>query len=292
MLLFSFSDKNYFSRLLFLVASSMLLSLVLSFIALWGSLLFLEQGVNSRTSTILMQWASQLGTMLLPILLLQYYDKKNTYLPLSPQFFSVQKFCFWLGFFIVSMPLMSAITDWNMHLSLPNSLSSLETLFRDLEDKANELTQLFLSDTSYFALIGNLALMAVLPAFAEEFFFRGGLQTLFSKWFKSAHLAIWVTAFIFSFIHFQFFGFVSRLALGLLLGYAFYFSRSLWTPILLHFINNGIIVIWYFLFNRQFVLISPTATEQTPSFFLLIASIVLSLLMVFYLYKSEKRSSE
>ena len=83
-------------------------------------------------------------------------------------------------------------------------------------------------------------MIAILPAIGEEFLFRGVLQKLFCRLFKSDHLAIWLTAFIFSFFHFQFFGFVPRLILGLIFGYLFYWSGTLWLPVVAHFINNAV----------------------------------------------------
>ena len=54
----------------------------------------------------------------------------------------------------------------------------------------------------------------------------------------NAHVAIWVTAIIFSAVHMQFFGFVPRMILGALFGYLAYWSGSLWLPIIAHAFNN------------------------------------------------------
>jgi len=53
------------------------------------------------------------------------------------------------------------------------------------------------------------------------------------------HTSILITAFLFSTIHFHFQGVIPRFVLGVLLGYLFYWSQSLWLPILAHFINNA-----------------------------------------------------
>jgi membrane protease YdiL (CAAX protease family) len=92
-------------------------------------------------------------------------------------------------------------------------------------------------------MIINLFIIAILPAVGEEFFFRGVLQKILIKLFKSGHVAIWVTAFIFSAMHFQFFGFVPRFILGLIFGYLFFWSGTLWLPVISHFINNAVPVI-------------------------------------------------
>jgi membrane protease YdiL (CAAX protease family) len=86
----------------------------------------------------------------------------------------------------------------------------------------------------------NLIMIAVLPALGEEFIFRGVFQKIFCRLFGSGHIAIWITAFIFSFVHLQFFGFLPRFILGLLFGYLFYWSRTLWLPVIAHFVNNAV----------------------------------------------------
>jgi membrane protease YdiL (CAAX protease family) len=56
---------------------------------------------------------------------------------------------------------------------------------------------------------------------------------------------VWVTAFIFSFIHFQFYGFLPRAILGVALGYFYVYGKSLWIPIWAHFLNNATSVLAY-----------------------------------------------
>ncbi|MDP4687503.1 MAG: CPBP family intramembrane metalloprotease [Salibacteraceae bacterium] len=92
-------------------------------------------------------------------------------------------------------------------------------------------------------LIINLLVIAVFPAISEELFFRGFLQNTLLKMGRNHHVAIWVTAFIFSAIHMQFLGFFPRLILGAVLGYSAMYSRSLIVPIIGHFVNNGLAVV-------------------------------------------------
>ena len=61
----------------------------------------------------------------------------------------------------------------------------------------------------------NLLMIAVLPAIGEELIFRGVFQKIFYDFFKSGHPAVWITAIIFSTLHFQFFGLIPRFILGL-----------------------------------------------------------------------------
>ena len=98
-------------------------------------------------------------------------------------------------------------------------------------------------------LIFNIILIAIIPALGEELFFRGALQGVMKAW-KGAKLAIWITAIIFSAIHLQFYGFVPRMLLGAFFGYLLFWSENIWLPIIAHFVNNVLAVIfYYFKFN-------------------------------------------
>ena len=91
----------------------------------------------------------------------------------------------------------------------------------------------------------------------EELTFRGVLQQGLTRRMKSPHVAIILSAAIFSFIHFQFYGFLPRMFLGILLGYMFYITGSLWTSITMHFVNNGTAVVLYYLNNKGIIDIDP-----------------------------------
>ena len=63
----------------------------------------------------------------------------------------------------------------------------------------------------------------------------------------NAQLSVWVTAFIFSFIHFQFYGFIPRLLLGALLGYALLWSGNIRYSMIMHATNNALSVLLFYL---------------------------------------------
>lgn len=84
-----------------------------------------------------------------------------------------------------------------------------------------------------------LLINALIPAVAEELFFRGGVQQLIMEWTKKHHSAIFLSAAFFSFLHFDPTGFIWRFVLGLFLGYMFYWSGSLRLSVLAHFAFNA-----------------------------------------------------
>jgi membrane protease YdiL (CAAX protease family) len=87
-------------------------------------------------------------------------------------------------------------------------------------------------------LVG-LVIMALLPAVFEEMFFRGMMQNLLVRWLKMPIVAILITSFIFSLIHSSIYLFLTRMALGFVLGYMYYTTKNIWVNIIAHFLNNA-----------------------------------------------------
>jgi membrane protease YdiL (CAAX protease family) len=149
---------------------------------------------------------------------------------------------------IIALPAINLLAEINSHLQLPEFLSSVEVWMRNSENQAEEITKKFLLMDKPFDLFVNLILIAVIPAFGEELLFRGVIQRIFSDMAKNVHWGIIITAFLFAALHMQFFGFLPRMAMGVLFGYLLIWTQNLWVPILAHLLNNGMAVcITYFI---------------------------------------------
>ncbi len=133
---------------------------------------------------------------------------------------------------LIAFPLVQFIFSINKQLPIPQWAIEQENLIN------NTIQQLLLVNAPS-ELFFNLFTIAVLPAIGEELLFRGIVQQNIEKGAKNPHIAIWLTALIFSFIHFQFQGFFPRLFLGVGLGYLFVWTRNLWIPIIAHLAYNG-----------------------------------------------------
>jgi len=181
---------------------------------------------------------------------------------------------------MASGAIISVVYEWNQTLHLPKSSAELEETMRRFEDQAKIQTEVFLRTTVFAGFIVNLIIVGLLAAVGEEIFFRGVLQNLFFKWSRNPHVAIWVAAFVFSFIHFQFFGFFPRLLMGALMGYLYYYSGSLWSAILAHFINNTATVVAYYLMNKG--IIETNIAETSSLWAALIAAPFLFLLLRYF----------
>ena len=158
-----------------------------------------------------------------------------------------------IGIMLTALPLINLLVSWNEQIRLPESLSGLEQLMQQMEAQADQLLQNFLTyqNGAWWVLLLNLLVLAVLPAIGEELTFRGVLQQLLvsrkSKVESREHVAVWVTAFIFSFIHFQFYGFIPRLLLGALLGYVLLWSGNIRYSMIMHGTNNALSVLLFYL---------------------------------------------
>jgi len=150
------------------------------------------------------------------------------------------------AFIFVILPFTNLLSYFNSNLGLPAFLSGVENFFRDKESQMTEIMEGFLKPGAIGGLAFNLLVIAVIPAIGEELMFRGVVQKLLAKWFGHPHWAILLTAFLFSAMHLQFLSFLPRFFLGIVLGYLFYWSGSVWLVILVHFINNALAVVFYF----------------------------------------------
>ncbi|WP_231426644.1 CPBP family intramembrane glutamic endopeptidase [Pedobacter sp. Leaf250] len=140
---------------------------------------------------------------------------------------------------VVSMPFMEWTVMFNQKMVLPDFLKGIEQWMKEKEDAAMKITYAMIKVRSNLDFVVNLIMIAVLPAIGEELMFRGGVQRSITKAFNSPHLAIWITAIIFSAIHVQFYGFVPRMLLGAGFGYLYFYGGSIWYAVLGHFINNA-----------------------------------------------------
>lgn len=188
-----------------------------------------------------------------------------------------------------ALPFINFLSHLNQSIPFPEYMKSLEEWLMDREKNAQELTFQFLEAKNAMQLFVNMVMIAVLPAIGEELLFRGILQKLFAGWFRNIHLGILIAAILFSAMHVQFYGFIPRLALGMLLGYLFFWSGSVWLPIIAHFINNASAVIYYFFQADQLEQYSDYYGSFDMPVIMIIASIAVMIMCCFLIYHYESR---
>ncbi len=128
-------------------------------------------------------------------------------------------------------------------LALINQQIPLSKATLDVEKKQNEAVLIIAVAKNIPDLIGSIILVGLFAAVGEELFFRGVLQRILIHWTKSPWLGIVITGLLFSAIHLQFSGFLPRMGLGILLGFIYWYSGSMWVNIMFHFMFNSLQVV-------------------------------------------------
>ena len=119
--------------------------------------------------------------------------------------------------------------------------------------------------------MGNMLLIALLPAVGEELVFRGVVQQQLMRRIGNPWWALALSAAVFSFFHFQFEGFLSRVLLGFLLGWLYWETRNFWVPVIAHFFNNGVQVIAQYASNDKNSVVDLEQDVQVPWFVALLS---------------------
>ena len=212
----------------------------------------LSASPNSVAALRMFQGISALGTFIFPAWMAAWFfsDDSLDYLGLVRGFHPTAGLLVFL-LLLVGLPVINWMMELNAGLHLPAFMESLEHWMKTSEQQAERLTEALLSGTTVVDLLANLLVIALIPAIGEEIMFRGLLQRQFTELARNRHMGIVLTAVLFSAMHMQFFGFLPRFVLGLLLGYLYLWSRSLWLPVAAHFFNNAAAVLMTFLHKRN-----------------------------------------
>lgn len=189
-----------------------------------------------------------------------------------------------IALMIVFTPITDGLTWLNDQISLPAFLSDVESNMRQEGENVTVLIGSFLVMENFGDFAYNLFLLAILPAIAEEFFFRGVLQELLIRYSRRIHLSVWITGLAFAIMHGQLFSIIPLWILGSLLGYLKEWTGSLWTAIIGHFVNNAAIVVIMYFFDFN---MTDLENLSTPTPLFLIGGIALSSALIFWLYRNK-----
>lgn len=130
---------------------------------------------------------------------------------------------FWIGLFFIS-----------------NGLANLLMPLSPYNQEVNEqLSATLMHDNLWI----NLFVVAVLPAICEELLFRGIIYKGIENNGKSVKRAIILSGILFGFMHMDFIRMVPTALLGIGFAYVLYKGGSIFLCMLMHFLNNGFIVL-------------------------------------------------
>ena len=283
-----YKDKSSATKIgilfLLIFVSVILHTLVGSAIVLFFSDFGLSQDLGNQVAVNylkLLQLFSAIGLFVAPTLLYAYLTEFDYKLLFN---FKRQSAFLVIVIMLLITPFIGWLLEMNMSIPFPDWILRLG-------NDSEKIVESFLKMNHLGDLLFNLLVIAIVPAIGEELLFRGYLQQSFSKWLSNPHVAIIVTAVLFSAIHLHFQGFLPRFILGVLLGYLFYWSGSLWLPILAHFANNAQAVIFsYPTFKADSGVYSVLSdVEVDPMMALFSFASVVVLLFMFYKTGSIKK---
>jgi membrane protease YdiL (CAAX protease family) len=186
---------------------------------------------------------------------------------------------------LVAGPMVSGLQD--LTAMLPWSKATL-LKFKAAEDAYNQQVAVIARMNNFWDYLVSVVMIAFLPAMFEEILFRGALQNLFSRWFKMPVLAVIVTAIIFSAIHGSYLGFLSRFALGFVLGWIYYRTGNIWLNILGHFFNNAFAITYLYITTKPGEKMDPSKAEDHFPLWL----VVISCAAVYYLFMLFEKVSK
>lgn len=159
---------------------------------------------------------------------------------------------------------------------------------KDTLKKFDDAEAMYFKTVSVIARMDNvwdyilsLIVIALVPAVVEEVMFRGGVQNLLSRWFKMPVFAIVITSVLFSAVHGSYLGFLSRFALGFVLGWMYYRTGNIWLNIIAHCFNNAAAVTQIYLLSKPGKAIDPAQMEtHVPGWAGIVSTIVLICLFI------------
>jgi len=270
--------------------AGVLIASILSFVVLammYGSQILIEPAdlmsgdPKYMDGLKIVQILTSIGLFMAPAIALAWTEGKKI-----AEFYNFQKptLLLLLAVFVlmaVSSPITELTGLWNQKMTLPGIFKPLENWMRDKENETMRMTIELLTVRKQWDFIVNMLMIAVLPASAEELMFRGGIQRAITRMSGNPHVAIWVSAIIFSAIHVQFFGFLPRMLLGALFGYIYFWTKSLWYTMFAHFLNNGYAVCLALYLQKHNL---PLDSADNTSNFSWIGYTISGLLTIFALY--------
>jgi len=291
-----FLNQGFLSKvfiLFFIVALSSIVftsfGMLISFL-FFGTEITFETNISQQEALALkiVQVFSTLGFFLIPAFIFRFIDTTNK------NFFKLNNLvkpttallCVLL--FVSLIPIVNLLININAQISFPEEFIQIEQWFKEQQTKQEQIIKKFTLMNTQGDLLLNIFVMALVPAFSEELFFRGVLQNLVLEWKKNIHFAVFLTAFLFAVVHQQFYTFIPIFFLGAILGYIYCLTANIWLPITIHFLNNFLAVLSsYFEQQDKRLNLTENLTAHQENTAWLLQSMLASGLILYFLYKKR-----
>ena len=279
-----------FSCFLIVFAASLLLAIPIFHTDLAGILTMLSRLDDPKSLPLLkyFQVTQSFGLFIIPAVLAGYLFEGSSWSYLKAKTTgggSIYLIVFLMMF--ISLPFINWMVDINEMMKLPAFMKGVEDWMKSAEEQAGRVTETFLAGKSFGNFLFNIFMIGILPAVGEEFIFRGLLQRLFKDLLKNIHVAIFLTGFLFGVMHMQFYGLLPRMILGMILGYLFYWSGSIWVPVFAHFINNSGAIVVSYLANLGLISQKYQNFGSTHNILLIMLSLLMTIACLLMVYRRK-----
>lgn len=193
---------------------------------------------------------------------------------------------------IVAYPFISLIAYYNANIDFSFISEKLQESIKASELANQEIIQLLTKNATPLLFFFNFITIALVPGVVEELFFRGCIQKSLYKSKHGGHYAVWITALIFSVLHFQLTGLITRILLGALLGYIYYYSKNIFVPIITHVFNNTMVLVVLYLSEiEKYSYLKDLENSIIDYWYLAIPSIILSV-VILLIFKKENKTKK
>jgi uncharacterized protein len=176
------------------------------------------------------------------------------------------------------IPLLTQIGSWLQLLPLGK-----EALAN--QKQTSDMMSALLRMDSLPSLFIHLFIFALLPAVGEELLFRGVALRMLFNYKPNIHFAVIFSAIFFALMHAQVFNLLPIMLAGILLGYIYYLSGSIWLGIFAHFVYNGVQVVAVYLSDNK-IISEQAANQENYPWYILVLSLAISILSIFMLFKN------
>lgn len=155
------------------------------------------------------------------------------------------------------------------------------------QNRIEAITEALLDIKTPAQLVQVLIVMALIPAIGEELFFRGVLFRFAHQRTARIVLPMIITSVLFGAVHGTPFNFLSISIAGVLLCVIYYWSGSLLTGMIAHFVYNGTQIYIYYLSKENAAMKEIAKTNQLPVSIVLTGAVVF-LVALFAFWKTRK----
>jgi membrane protease YdiL (CAAX protease family) len=169
---------------------------------------------------------------------------------------------------------MVALMPFVLWLGALFSKMDMGPVLKEMQEQNNRVMEALLKFDSSGDLVKALLVMAVLPAIAEELFFRGVIMRMIHWRMKRIVHVVVLSSLMFMLMHGNPQGMLSIFISGVVLALMYYWTGSLWLSMLAHLLNNGLQIALLYIGNTNAAVKSVIESNEMPISYVIVGLVV------------------